>query len=254
MPLAREGLREMLVCSVVFGGGAALSIWGALTVSPVWWVLALPLLATWIFTIAFFRDPDREIPRDAGILVAPADGKVTEVSRLDSFEGIDGPAMRISIFLSIFDVHINRSPCAGSVVRTDYRAGEFLDARHPECGIRNESNTIVLEPTEHIGQNGDSLASPELIKRRPVIVRQVAGLIARRIICNCQPGDSLERGERFGLIKFGSRTDLIVSAETGLEPAVKVNDMVVGGETVLLRPARSAQKPDGQRASTVARV
>lgn len=244
MPLAREGLREMSVCTIVLGGGAALCAWGAISVSPLLWILAAPFLAVWVFTIAFFRDPERAIPTEPGIMVAPADGKITEVTRLDSYEGIDGAAIRISIFLSIFDVHINRAPCAGRVVRTDYRAGEFLDARHPECGIRNESNTIILEMSDgdsidsnNGSYNGSNVSLDSPAKgRRPIIVRQVAGLIARRIICNVRSGEALTRGQRLGLIKFGSRTDLILSANMGLEPVVKVNDMVVGGETVLLRP------------------
>ncbi|MBK8267134.1 MAG: phosphatidylserine decarboxylase family protein [Planctomycetes bacterium] len=250
MPLAREGLREMSVCTIVLGGGAALCAWGAITVSPFWWIFAAPFFAVWVFTIAFFRDPERAIPIEPGIMVAPADGKITEVTRLDSCEGIDGPAIRISIFLSIFDVHINRAPCAGRVVRTDYRAGEFLDARHPECGIRNESNTIIMELGD-VDSNGSNNGSTGTLSssekgRRPIIVRQVAGLIARRIICNVRGDDVLSRGQRLGLIKFGSRTDLILSANMGLEPVVKVNDMVVGGETVLLRPIGARREPSGR--------
>jgi len=211
----------MLVCTLIFGGGTAACVYAALGGSPLWWVPAALLFSVWVFTIAFFRDPDRPIPTEPGVMVSPADGKITEVTRLPSHEGIEGPAIKISIFLSVFDVHINRFPCPGKVIKTHYQPGEFLDARHPECGIRNESNTLTLDP-------GDGFTGP-------VLVRQIAGLIARRIICKFNAGDSFQRGERLGLIKFGSRTDLIVPDTGTLEPQVRVNDMVTGGKTILLR-------------------
>lgn len=224
----------MLLATTTLGAGGAGAIWAAVAVSPWFWALAVPLLAGWIFALAFFRDPRRSVPEAPGLMVAPADGKVTEVSRLDRLEGLDGPALKISIFLSVFDVHINRAPCGGHVVRTEYRPGEFLDARHPESGSRNENNTIVIEPHDDLGG--------------PVIVRQVAGLIARRIVCNVTPGDTLSRGQRIGMIKFGSRTDLVVPADCGLEPAVRINDHVKGGETILLRPAKRPAADVGGRA------
>ncbi len=221
MTLARDGLKEMLLSTVILGGLAAGCAYLAMHGSWIWWIPSAILFGLWVFTIAFFRDPHRRIPIDEGVMVSPADGKITEVTRLPSYDGIDGPALKISIFLSVFDVHINRMPCAGRVVKTHYQPGEFLDARHPECGIRNESNTITLEPGDGFGG--------------PVIVRQVAGLIARRIICNVKAGDAVDRGQRLGLIKFGSRTDLIVPDQGGLEPQVRVNDMVRGGSSILLR-------------------
>ncbi len=220
MTLARDGLREMLISTVTLGVGGAFAAWAAVTGSPAWWALAIPLLALWVFTLAFFRDPHRVIPNAPGLLVAPADGRVTEVSRVESLPGINGPALRISIFLSVFDVHINRSPCAGRVTKTDYRKGEFLDARHPECGVRNEAMKVTL--------------APELGIPGPIFVTQIAGLIARRIICRAKPGDSLSRGERFGLIKFGSRTELVIPWHDGVKPAVQVGDKVKGGETVMV--------------------
>lgn len=223
MPIAREGLREILLATVLFGVTGVGSGVAAILVSPWIWIAAVPLFDLWVFTLLFFRDPKRKIPDEPGIMVAPADGKVTEITRLSSYPGFPGPALRIGIFLSVFDVHINRVPCAGRVVRTEYHPGAFLDARHPECGVRNEANDIVIEPAESLGG--------------PVVVRQIAGLIARRIICNIKSNDRVERGQRLGLIKFGSRTELIVPAECGLEAAVQLNDHVSGGQTVLLRPA-----------------
>lgn len=223
MTLARDGLREMLISTLTLGAGGFIAAWAAARGAPGWWALAIPLLALWVFTLAFFRDPHRDIPVGAGLLVAPADGTVTEVSRVETYPGIDGPALRISIFLSVFDVHINRSPCAGRVVQTDYRKGEFLDARHPECGVRNEAMKLTIAPDQGIPG--------------PMFVTQIAGLIARRIICNVKPGDALQRGERFGLIKFGSRTELVMPWHDGVKPAVQVGDKVKGGETVMVTVA-----------------
>lgn len=213
----------MLISTATLGLGGAVSVWAAIESSVWFWLLAVPLLAVWLFTIAFFRDPHRSIPHAPGLMVSPADGKVSEITHLDNYEGIDGPAIRIGIFLSVFDVHINRSPCVGRVTKTTYQPGEFLDARHPESGIRNEAMTITLQPEDN--------------RQSPIIVRQIAGLIARRIICRVGEGDSVERGQRIGLIKFGSRTELIVSANSGLEPTVKVDDHVKGGATILMQPA-----------------
>lgn len=223
MRLARDGLREMLIGTATLGVSGGVCVWVAMGVSAWWWIPAALLLASWLFVLAFFRDPERTVPDGPGLLVAPADGKVTEVSRLDSYEGIDGPVLKISIFLSVFNVHINRAACDGRVVRTRYKPGEFLDVRHPECGLRNEWNTIVLDVGRSIGG--------------PIVIRQIAGLIARRIVCKVAQGDSVRRGERIGMIKFGSRTDLVVPADSGLTPAVQVNDVVKAGTTIVLRPA-----------------
>jgi len=220
-PLAKDGWRELLLATAFLGVGGGLALWAAIGVSAWFLAPAIPLLAMWLFCLAFFRDPQRTIPTEPGLLVSPADGRVTEVSRLAEYQGIDGPALKISIFLSIFNVHVNRAPCAGRVEKTDYRAGEFLDARHPESGIRNESNTIVVDPDG--GLPG------------PVILRQVAGMVARRIVCNVKSQYILRRGQRIGMIKFGSRTELIVPATSGLEPAVRVGDRVKGGSVVLIR-------------------
>ncbi|MCZ6697567.1 MAG: phosphatidylserine decarboxylase [Planctomycetota bacterium] len=221
MTIARDGIREIAISTATLGVGAAAATWAAVAGSPWWWCAAVPLAVLWVFTVAFFRDPRRVIPTGPGLLVSAADGRVTEVTRLDEYDGIDGPALRIGIFLSIFNVHVNRAPCGGRVVRTHYQPGEFLDARHPESGVRNESMTVVLEP--EAGMPG------------PLVVRQVAGFLARRIVCRLKANSRVKRGERFGLIKFGSRTELIVPDVEGLKPAVQVGDVVKGGSTVLVR-------------------
>lgn len=228
MTITRDGLREILIATGTVGIGAVAAIWGALVVSPWYWGAAVLLLVMWLAIVAFFRDPHRSVPGQDGLLVAPADGKVTEVTRLDDHEGIDGPAFRIGIFLSIFDVHINRAPCAGRIVKTEYRHGEFLDARHPQSGMRNEVNTFVIEPKAGAGG--------------PIVVRQIAGAIARRIVCRVHPGDVVDRGQRVGMIKFGSRTELIAPADCGLAPTVQVNDHVKAGATVLMESNVSPSK------------
>lgn len=237
MTLARDGWREMLVSTLTLGAGAVACAVGAKAGSIYWLLPAVVFAGFWLFTIAFFRVPSRSVPTGLGVLVAPADGRVTEVTRLDAHEGITGPALKISIFLSVFDVHVNCAPCDGKVVDVQYRPGEFLDARHPECGVRNESNTMTIQPEGILGR---------------VIVRQIAGLIARRIVCNAKVGDRLARGELFGLIKFGSRTDVIVSSDSGLEPVVRVGQHVKCRETILLSaakvpPVREAAAADRKR-------
>jgi phosphatidylserine decarboxylase len=226
MGIAREGIREIVIAAGVCTAAAAAGAWGALSVSPLFWIAVILCMDLWFFVVLFFRDPDRAVPTEPGLLVSPADGKVTDIESLPRYPGIDGPALRIGIFLSIFDVHVNRSPCAGRILRTQYKPGEFLDARHPRCGERNEAKTIIIEPRESPGG--------------PVIVRQIAGLIARRIICRVREGDSVGRGDRIGLIKFGSRTELIVPTAANLKAAVRINDRVHGGATVVLRPASEA--------------
>lgn len=236
MTIAREGLREISISTVVCLGLAAGTGYAA-SLYTIWlWIPAGILAGLWLFSIAFFRDPHREVPPGPGLMVSPADGKVTEVTSLDHHELVGGPATRISIFLSVFDVHINRSPCQGRVSACEYQRGEFLDARHPECGVRNEANTIVIEPTESTCG--------------PVVVRQIAGLIARRIICRVAPGSSVNRGERIGLIKFGSRTELIVPVSSGFLPSVSVGDYVRGGATIMMRSEVPA-KENAKRQSPV---
>ena len=163
---------------------------------------------------AFFRDPERQIPLTPGAVVSPADGRVLEI--VDELEG-----QRISIFLSVLDVHINRAPYTGRVRAVTYTPGKFLAAYRREASTVNEANTVALE---HDGFT--------------FVVKQIAGVLARRIVCRVQPGDVLEKGQRFGLIRFGSRTDLTLPPEA--EVLVSVGESVRGGESVLaiLKEAR----------------
>ncbi len=175
---------------------------------PAWAIVPL-LLA--LFFLWFFRDPERSIPDAAETVVSPADGKVTDVSPVT----IGGEKqLRISIFLSVFDVHVNRSPIAGVVREVRYQRGKFLNAMNPASAEENEQNIVRVE--------GDGHA---------VVFKQIAGLLARRIVFHPKVGDRLERGQRVGLIKFGSRTDVLLSPTANVQ--VKVGDRVRGGASVL---------------------
>jgi phosphatidylserine decarboxylase len=176
--------------------------------NPVWAIV--PFLLAFFF-LWFFRDPERTIPQDAGAVVSPGDGKVTDVSPL--MLGNEKQT-RISIFLSVFDVHVNRSPIAGVVRDVRYQRGKFLDARSKDCADLNEQNVVTVEGDGH-----------------RVVFKQIAGLLARRIVFHPKTGDRLERGQRVGLIKFGSRVDVVVDASARI--SVKVGDRVQGGASVL---------------------
>jgi phosphatidylserine decarboxylase len=188
-----------------------------------WWhgpavLLVLPVLI-WLF--AFFRDPQRAIPDAPGAIVSPADGTVSDIITIDHDELLGGPAVRIGIFLSVFNVHVNRSPCEGRVILTRYKRGKFVNAMsHGKASSENESNTIVLA-----GPMGDD---------RPIaVVKQIVGLIARRIVCTVHEGDRVGRGQRIGMIKFGSRTELYLPAWLQPHVTVTVGQKVRGGADVL---------------------
>jgi phosphatidylserine decarboxylase len=175
---------------------------------PLW---ALPALLLAAFFLWFFRDPERVIPREAGALVSPADGKVTDVSPVLS----NGESrLRISIFLNVFNVHVNRSPTRGIIREVRYQRGKFVNAMNAASAEQNEQNVVTVE--------GDG---------QTVVFKQIAGLLARRIVFNKKVGDRVERGERVGLIKFGSRVDVLLDASAAL--AVKVGDHVKGGSSIL---------------------
>jgi phosphatidylserine decarboxylase len=214
--VTRHGAREMLIGSVVlaiigFVLGHYLFFW--------LWLLVIPVL---VFLFAFFRDPERHVPVDQDVMVSPADGTVSDISDLPHDELIGGPAVRVGIFLSVFNVHINRSPCDGKVLLAKYKKGKFINAmRHQLASDENESNTIVLgEPTTD----------------RPVaVVKQIVGLIARRIIFSADKGQLLRRGERIGMIKFGSRTELTVAKWLEPQVQVKVGQTVRGAADVIFK-------------------
>ena len=177
--------------------------------------LAFVLLFLAAFMAYFFRDPRRAVPSEAGLVVSPADGKVTRVERLAGGGGAESPTV-VSIFLSPFDVHVNRAPIAGQVIDVTYTKGRFIAATSDNASIVNEQNALTIKG-----------------ERLTVVCKQIAGVLARRIVCWKRPGDSLELGERFGLIKFGSRTDLVLPGE--VEVLVRVGERVSGGVTIIGR-------------------
>ena len=191
------------------------------------WAWPTALLA--LFFLWFFRDPERTIPDAAGAVVSPADGKVTQVSQI--VQG-DTPYLRISIFLSVFDVHVNRSPIGGVIRQVKYKRGKFLNAMNAASAEQNEQNIVTVES-----------------KGQTVAFKQVAGLLARRIVFTKKIGDRVERGERVGMIKFGSRVDVLL--DPSANPQIKVGDHVKGGSSVLaylhadLQPAAA----DAERAT-----
>jgi phosphatidylserine decarboxylase len=169
----------------------------------------------------FFRDPARRSPADVNLLLAPADGRITEIETADQTSFIGGPALRIGIFLSIFDVHINRAPCNVRIEKITYKKGKYLNAMDPQSGRINESNELDLIRTD--------------IPKDRLIVRQISGAIARRIVCEAAEGRQLSGGERFGMIKFGSRTELYLPVRENAKCLVKTGDKVKAGLTPLIK-------------------
>ncbi len=211
IPLARWGLAEVQLM-----GWPLLAV--TILLAFTWWYAAPITGALFLLVVSFFRDPPRRIPQEPGLLVSPADGKVVEVARLDHDEFVGEPVVRIAIFLTLFNVHVNRMPCRARAIRFRYSPGKFLHADHPQASTQNESMWIGLEQDE--------------APYRRMVCRQVSGMVARRIVCDLRPGETLERGQKFGMIKFGSRTELIVPAE-GFEPAVKVGQWIKAGRDVI---------------------
>jgi phosphatidylserine decarboxylase len=215
LPFAPWGLWELNL----LGWPLAAIVGGLIWLGGVWQWLAIGPAVLLFLIVYFFRDPPRKIPTDAGTIVAPADGKVVDITPLENYEFIGGPAVRIGIFLSIFNVHINRAPCAGTVVETFYKPGEFLNAMRPDSATRNESMWIGFE-------------TPELQPRR-FAVRQISGMFAKRIVCMLEPGQAVTGGEKFGMIKLGSRTELILPA--GVEIRVQLGDKIRAGSDIVAR-------------------
>ncbi|HOI55585.1 MAG TPA: phosphatidylserine decarboxylase [Phycisphaerae bacterium] len=216
IPLTHYAKREI----ALFGGlGLLATLVTVAACGPLWYLAAIPLAVTvWVFS--FFRDPQRRVPQGERLLVSPADGHITAVETIDAPPelGVQGQALRISIFLSVFNCHLNRSPCEARVERIVYKQGRYLNALRESSAAENEQNILVLRAAA---------------VDAPILVRQVSGAIARRIVCEAAEGDTLAAGQRFGMIKFGSRTDLVVPVTTPVDVAVRVGDRVKAGLTVL---------------------
>ena len=202
LPVAREGWPFIVTPAAI---AAVLTVAGRRR-------LAAPFAAAAAAALGFFRDPDRAVTALAHAVLSPADGRVTLVDEIE--DDFVGAAVRVAIFLSPLDVHVNRSPIAALVAQTTYQPGRFLAAYRPEAGEANERMTIHLQ--------GESAR---------VTVRQIAGVAARRIVCRVAAGDKLAAGERFGMIRFGSRTDCIMPRTARLQ--IRAGDAVIGGVTVL---------------------
>ena len=218
LPVARMGHAELLV----FGGLpllAAAALWGWL---PGWWgwFAAAPFAVFGGFVASFFRDPHRLLPADPTVLVSPADGKVTDIVDTAHPDFGGAPVVRIGMFLSVFNVHVNRVPWAGQCVRLTYKPGSFHDARDPRASFANEALDI-------------GFAEPQPPYRR-FAVKQIAGKIASRIVCELRTGQAVARGERFGMIKFGSRAELYL-LKSEAEILCRVGDRVKGGSTAIAR-------------------
>lgn len=210
--MARYAWREVLAITLL---GLLLTAAAALTLG--WWALLPGLLSGAL--LSFYRDPPRRVPLDDRTLLSPADGKVMCVERRHGSDGC--PRVRIVIFLSVANVHVNRSPCRGRVADVRYRAGQFLNALRPAATELNERSALTLEPPPPLPG--------------PVEVTQIAGLLARRIVCAVRPGDALAQGQRFGMIKLGSQTELTVPDDPRWHVLVRAGQAVRGGLTPLLR-------------------
>ena len=211
MKVAREGVPFILLAWILVLGAIAL---GALRQSPGWYIAAVPLVIIAAWVIYFFRDPERTGERGEQLVVSPADGLVVMVTDVEEPSYIAGTATRISIFMNVFNVHVNRYPVNGIVRYLKYNKGKFLNAAHDKASLDNEQMSVGIESGS-----------------RKILVRQIAGLIARRIVNYSRNGDKAEQGVRMGIIRFGSRVDVFVPPTSSIR--VKVGDRTVAGTTVL---------------------
>ena len=221
--MAEYGGDELLIVTLAMGAAAFVlgRIHPALLVIP-----AIPFgIVVW-----FFRDPNRTGTDAPEIMLSPADGTVSDITELDETRFISGRAVRIGIFLSPFNVHVNRTPCDGTVMMVEHKSGEFLPAYNPEAPTRNESAALGLR----------------LDNGLLIIVKQITGILARRIVCEAELGDRLTRGQRYGMIKFGSRTELYIPVQSCGEVLVKIGDKVVGGQTPLCAVKVAAVKAEAE--------
>jgi phosphatidylserine decarboxylase len=230
--IARWGLSTLFWTTLILG-------WAVVVVPGGWprWAMAVVAALLWLFVLAFFRNPARRPAGGPSSFIAPADGVVADITELTPERYLDEPCVRIGIFLSVFDVHVNRSPIAGRIEHVHYQPGAFLDARHPSATHENEANELGLVVT-----------APGALSTR-ILVRQISGLIARRIVCTHGVGDQLGQGELFGMIKFGSRTELVVPQSALEAVRVTVGQRVRCGETVIAElRAAAADAPEATAA------
>ena len=219
LPLTGYGLRELILFPLLIAV-LAVTCWYVWPGGRPWCQLIFGLLL--LMVLAFFRDPPRRIPDESDILLAPADGKITDIGEFDEVEFIPGKIQRIGIFLSIADVHINRAPCAGEVGYVQAHPGKCYNAMRSDMASQyNRANCVGIRCPDH--------------PAGMVLVKQITGVIARRIVCRVNPGDVLSAGNRFGMIKFGSRTELYLPVNNQAKIMVKKGDIVRAGTTILVR-------------------
>ncbi len=211
IPLTKYGIRELLIFCIPCVVGIGFSI----ALFP--WIVPVPLFVL-AFVLNFFRDPDRSTPRGSELIIAPADGTVSHVISVFEDNYLKCATTKISIFMSVLNVHVNRVPVHGRVEFIKHTNGKFLDARDDECFSSNENNLMGLSLV------GSSTK---------IAVKQIAGKIAKRIVCACKVGDVFEQGQRFGMIKFGSRVEVFVPESVKFEVMVKVGEKVTAGKTIL---------------------
>ena len=226
MTLTRYGIREWggggIIALLIISAGVAI---GMKCQSAIGWSIAVAAGFAWLCLATFFRSPQRKIRADDSSIVSPADGVVTDIRILDGEEwGFPegSEILRIGIFLSVLDVHLNRAPADMTVKAKRYKPGKYLDARHPDATCENESMLIVGEA--EFGK-----------MRLPIGVRQISGAIARRIVCCAEPGTELRKGRPYGMIKFGSRTELYLTRDECLTITVKVGEKVYAGTSVMAK-------------------
>jgi phosphatidylserine decarboxylase len=212
-PIARPALVEFSFASTLF---IAALLYASLQPGALANTLAILLGLVWLGLVIFFRDPTRRPPADETLVISAADGKVVEIVRLNEPVFLEGPALKIGVFMNLNDVHVNRTPFAGTVAYKQHVPGEFLQAFRPEAAIENEHYFTGLETTH--GR---------------MLIKQIAGIMARRIVCSVEDGEQLGTGERFGMIKFGSRVDVFMPPH--FEPQVEIGDRVKAGETPIAR-------------------
>jgi len=227
IPITRYGLPQVVVYpALTLAAIAAAWILMPRGLASVLTTAVLALVHVWM--VSFFRDPARSVPLDPDAMLSPADGTVTDVAEDDCPE-LGGRAVRIGIFLSVFNVHVNRAPCDARIEAVIYKKGRFKNAMAADSGRVNESNGVLMTPLGADGRDGG---------RGRILVRQISGAVARRIVCRAEPGAVLGQGDRFGMIKFGSRTELWLPLETpsapGFSVAVKIGDRVRAGITPLV--------------------
>lgn len=213
MKISREGLTTILLVNTLL---LLLLISYFFSRHPAIPPLAILVLCVDVLVIYFFRDPERSIPSESGVIVSPADGRVVLIKEVDENQFIRARARQVSIFLSVFNVHVNRIPMSGLISHLAYVPGQFLAAFREDASLRNEQTVIGIEA------NGVR-----------IVFKQIAGLLARRIICNLKLDSHVNRGDRFGIIKFGSRVDIFLPLS--VELAVNIGDKVNGGDTIIGR-------------------